>query len=59
MKPTSLKPGDSVQFRDSRHVLRFVRRERGRSAICVFENPELGEVTATDADVIRRCERAS
>ena len=57
MKPTSLKPGDRVQFRDSRHVLRFVRREPGRPSMCIFEGAEIGTVAATDSDVVRRCER--
>jgi len=54
MTPTTLKPGDRVRFAESRHVLTFIRRERGRPNLCIFEGAELGTVTATDAEVIRR-----
>ncbi|MCG3171847.1 MAG: hypothetical protein CALGDGBN_03553 [Pseudomonadales bacterium] len=59
MTPTTLRPGDRVRFAESRHVLTFIRRERGRPSMCVFENPELGTVTATDAEVIRRFRSAT
>lgn len=58
MKPSCLKPGDRVRFTDSRRILTFIRRERGRPNLCIFEGAELGIVTASDADVIRRCNLA-
>mgnify|MGYP001768435063 CR=1 FL=1 len=60
MKPTSLRPDDSVQFRGSRYVLRFVRRdpsECARPAMCWFCFPDGELCAATDADVMRRGER--
>lgn len=58
MKPRSLVPGDQVRVMDSRHVLQFVVREPrscGRPAVCVFHCAELGTVTFSDHDVVRRC----
>lgn len=60
MKPTSLKPGDCVKFRDSSSVLEFVRRdarEFARPAICWLRFPDGAVCAAADTDVIRRCER--
>ena len=59
MKPTSLKPGDRVQFRDSSRVVEFVRRdpsECARPAHCWFRDPNGDLCATTDADVIRRCD---
>lgn len=56
MKPTSLKPGDRVRIVDSLspRTLTFVRRDCDRPNVCIFESAELGKVSATDAEVIRR-----
>ncbi len=59
MKPTSLKPGDRVQFRDSSRVVEFVHRdpsECAQPALCWFRDPNGHLCTATDAEVIRRCD---
>ena len=56
MRPTSLKPGGRVRIVDSLSpsTLTFVRRDRGRPNVCIFESAELGKVSATDVEVIRR-----
>ena len=54
-----LRPGNRVRFAELRHVLTFIRRERGRPNLCIFEGAELGTVTATDADVARRFHRVT